>query len=39
MLRHAAEHQPDALRLYLTEAMRPGLEPIVDAIHRVEDRG
>ncbi len=38
LIRHACDHQPDALRLYIVELLRPELEPIVKAIVRLESR-
>jgi hypothetical protein len=38
LLQYAIEHHPDALRLYLTEALRPELEPIVEALAQLEAR-
>jgi hypothetical protein len=36
LLRHALQHQPDALRLYLAEALRPELGPITAALANLE---
>jgi hypothetical protein len=38
LLRLALRHQPDALRLYLADALRPELEPLVQAVARMEGR-
>jgi hypothetical protein len=38
LVRLAAEHYPDALRIYLVEIMRPELEAITGAIARLEGR-
>lgn len=38
LLRYALNHRPDALRLYLAEALRPELEPLFAAIAEMEQR-
>jgi hypothetical protein len=38
LLRHAADHQPDAVRAYLADMLRPELEPLARAIARLEGR-
>jgi hypothetical protein len=38
LLRLALRHQPDALRDYLTEALRPELEALADGIAELEGR-
>ncbi len=38
LLRYALAHQPDALRLYLAEALRPELGPLAEAVAGLEAR-
>ena len=38
LLRIAVKHQPDLLRLYIAEVLRPELNPILDALVKLEDR-
>jgi hypothetical protein len=36
LLRHALDHRPEALTLYLAEALRPELEPLAEAVAGLE---
>jgi hypothetical protein len=38
LLRYALQHRPDALRMYLAEALRSELEPIVESLAKLESR-
>jgi hypothetical protein len=38
LIRCCEQHRPDVLRLYLAEVLRTELEPIVDALAKVEAR-
>lgn len=38
LLRVTLKHEPDALRLYLAEALRAELEPITESLARLEAR-
>jgi hypothetical protein len=38
LIRYALQHEPDALRLYLVEAIRPELKALAEAITRLEAR-
>ena len=38
LLRHALDHRPDALRMYLTEALKPELQPLAAAVAKLEGR-
>jgi hypothetical protein len=38
LLRYALHHEPDALRLYLAEVLRPELEPLAETLARLEAR-
>jgi hypothetical protein len=38
LLRYTLVHRPDALRFYLTEALRPELEAIIEIIAKQEDK-
>lgn len=37
LVRKAMQHRPDALRTYLVDLLRPELEPISEALIRLED--
>ncbi len=38
MFRVAVGHRPDALRMYMAELLRPELEPVLEAVARLEAR-